>query len=70
MAQNKLKQKVESLTKVVQALIKEVQHNATLAQGTLTAFQLHIGEDEWNKVVGELKEREERRTKEQKKLEL
>ena len=52
MAQNKLKQKVESLTKVVQALIKEVQHNATLAQGTLTAFQLHIGEDEWNKVVG------------------
>jgi|TARA_R100000995_G_C3408192_1_gene88105 hypothetical protein len=70
MAQNKLKQKVESLTKVVQALIKEVQHNATLAQGTLTAFQLHIGEDEWNKVVGELKEREERRTKEEKKLEL
>ena len=58
MAQNKLKQKVESLTKVVQALIKEVQHNATLAQGTLTAFQLHIGEDEWNKVVTELKERE------------
>jgi len=70
MAQNKLKQKVESLTKVVQALIKEVQHNATLAQGTLTAFQLHIGEDEWNKVVSELKEREERRTKEEKKLEL
>ena len=66
MAQNKLKQKVESLTKVVQALIKEVQHNATLAQGTLTAFQLHIGEDEWNKVVGELKEREERRTKKKK----
>jgi|TARA_Y100000015_G_scaffold2960_1_gene2780 hypothetical protein len=66
MAQNKLKQKVESLTKVVQALIKEVQHNATLAQGTLTAFQLHIGEDEWNKVVTELKEREERRTKEKK----
>ena len=70
MPQNKLKQKIESLTKVVQALIKEVQHNATLAQGTLTAFQLHIGEDEWNKVVGELKEREERRTKEEKKLEL
>ena len=50
MAQNKLKKKVESLTKVVQALIKEVQHNASLAQGTLTAFQLHIGEEEWNKV--------------------
>ena len=71
MAQNKLKKKVEALTKVVQALIKEVQHNASLAEGTLTAFQLHIGEDEWNKVVEELKNREERRTKEQdKKLEL
>ena len=71
MAQNKLKKKVEALTKVVQALIKEVQHNASLAEGTLTAFQLHIGEDEWEKVVEELKNREERRTKEQdKKLEL
>ena len=71
MAQNKLKKKVEALTKVVQALIKEVQHNASLAEGTLTAFQLHIGEDEWKKVVDELKNIEERRTKEQdKKLEL
>ena len=71
MAQNKLKKKVEALTKVVQALIKEVQHNASLAEGTLTAFQLHIGEDEWKKVVEELKNIEERRTKEQdKKLDL
>ena len=66
MAQNKLKKKVESLTKVVQALIKEVQLNASLAQGTLTAFQLHIGEEEWNKVIAELKDREQRRTKEKK----
>ena len=58
-----LKKKVESLTRVVQALIKEVQTNANLAQGTLTAFQLHIGEDEWKKVVDELKQVEERRTK-------
>jgi len=66
-----LKKKVESLTRVVQALIKEVQTNANLAQGTLTAFQLHIGEDEWKKVVDELKNLEERRTKEQdKKLDL
>ena len=66
-----LKNKVERLGKVVQALINEVQANATLVQGTLTAFQLHIGEDEWNKVVEELKNREERRTKEQdKKLDL
>ena len=66
-----LKNKVERLGKVVQALINEVQANATLVQGTLTAFQLHIGKDEWEKVVAELKEREERRTKEtEKKLDL
>ena len=66
-----LKEKVESLARIVQALIKEVQTNANLAQGTLTAFQLHIGEDEWKKVVDELKNIEERRTKEvDKKLEL
>jgi|TARA_B110000003_G_scaffold145851_1_gene146814 adenosine deaminase len=61
MAQNKLKQKVESLTRVVQQLIKEIQHNASLAQGTLTAFQLHIGEKEWEKIVDELKNIEERK---------
>tara|TARA_R100001015_G_C4484917_1_gene64268 strand:+ start:258 stop:485 length:228 start_codon:yes stop_codon:yes gene_type:complete len=72
MAQNKLKQKVEALTRVVQALIKEVQANANLAQGTLTAFQLHIGKEDWEKVVAELKNREERINKQQedKKLDL
>ena len=70
MAQNKLKQKVEALTRVVQQLIKEVQHNASLAQGTLTAFQLHIGEEEWNKVVKQLQEREQESKLKEKKLEL
>ena len=66
-----LKNKVDRLGKVMEALINEIQANATLIQGTLTAFQLHIGKDEWEKVVAELKEREERRTKEQdKKLDL
>ena len=66
-----LRNKVDRLSKVVQVLINEIQANATLAQGTLTAFQLHIGEDEWNKVVEELKNREERRTKDKdKKLDL
>ena len=70
MAQNKLKQKVEALTRVVQQLIKEVQMNASLAKGTLTAFQLHIGEEEWNKVLEELKDKEKRNTKKEKKLEI
>ena len=61
MAQNKLKLKVEALTNVVQQLIKEVQTNASLAQGVLTAFQLHIGKEEWDKIVDELKKVEERK---------
>ncbi len=54
MKENKIiemKNKIESLTKVVQALIKEVQINARLAQGVLTAFQLHIGEEERKKII-------------------
>jgi hypothetical protein len=71
MAQNKLKLKVEALTNVVQQLIKEIQTNASLAQGTLTAFQLHIGEEEWNKVVKQLQDREQKQNdKQEKKLEL
>jgi len=73
MAQNKLKLKVEALTRVVQALIKEVQTNASLSQGTLTAFQLYIGEKEWDKIVKQLQDRELETNKEnkpEKKLEL
>ena len=70
MPQNKLKQKVEALTRVVQALIKEIQSNTSLAKGTLTAFQLHIGEEEWNKVVKQLQEREQESKPKEKKLEL
>ena len=70
MPQNKLKLKVEALTRVVQQLIKEVQQNANLAQGTLTAFQLHIGEEDWNKVVKQLQEREQESKPKEKKLEL
>ena len=66
-----LKNRVESLTNVVKMLLQEVRANTTLSKGTLTAFQLHIGKDEWEKVVSELKDIEKRRTKEQdKKLDL
>jgi len=60
MPQNKLKQKVEALTRVVQRLIKEIQMNASLSQGTLTAFQMHIGKEEWEKIVKQLQEKEQK----------
>ena len=68
MAQNKLKKKVEALTRVVQALIKEVQVTASLSQGTITAFQLYVGEKKWNELIEEMKKIEEE--KKDKKLEI
>ena len=63
--------KVQGLTNIVKQLVQEVQKNATLAKGTLTAFQLHLGEEEWEKLVEELKEIEKRDLEpEEKKLDL
>mgnify|MGYP003154286371 CR=1 FL=1 len=73
MAQNKLKLKVEALTRVVQQLIKTINANISLAQGTLTAFQIYLGEDEWNRILEELKDKEKRLREEEskeKKLEI
>jgi len=58
MAQNKLKIKVETLTKTVKLLIEDFIKLDSLCRGTLTAFQLHIGEEEWNKVLKQLQEKE------------
>jgi len=66
-----MKKRLDSLTNLVRSLIKEIQANATLAQGVLTAFQLHLGEEEWNKLLEELKDKEKREIEQQeKKLEL
>ena len=71
MPQNKLKMKVEALTRVVQQLINEVQKNSSMSQGTLTALQVSLGKEEWDKVVKELQDRElEQQNKQEKKLEL
>ena len=66
-----LMNKVQGLTNIVKQLVQEVQRNATMAKGTLTAFQLHLGEEEWNKLVEELKDIEKRDLKpDEKKLDL
>jgi len=65
-----MKKKIDALTRVVKHLLQEVNMNATLAKGTLTAFQLHIGEDEWAKIVEELKDKELRDQEQEKKLDL
>ena len=55
-----LKKRVEGLTSVVRSLIKEVHGCVSMSQGTLTALQLHLGKEEWKKIVEELKDREKR----------
>ena len=61
-----LKNKVEGLTNIVKKLIQEVQTNANIAQGTLTAFQYHIGKDKWEKLLEDLKDKEQKMMDEQK----
>tara|TARA_R100001591_G_C4318414_1_gene174845 strand:+ start:654 stop:884 length:231 start_codon:yes stop_codon:yes gene_type:complete len=60
-----LESKVKALTNVVQQLIKEIQANADLCQGTLTAFQIHIGKEEWEKIIEEIKDKEKRHVEQQ-----
>ena len=70
MPQNKLKIKVENLTKTVKLLIEDFIKLDSLCRGTLTAFQLHIGEEEWNKVLKQLQDREQEEKPKEKKLEI
>ena len=64
-----MKKKIEQLTSVVNGLIQKLQQVDSMAKGTLTSFQLHIGEDEWKKLVEELKDIELRTQPEEKKFE-
>jgi len=72
MKENKLilmEKKIKQLTNVVNGLIQKLQQVDQIAKGTLTAFQLNIGKDEWDKLVEELKDIESRPQPEEKKFE-
>ena len=69
MKENKLilmKNKIDQLGKVVNQLIMKLQQVDQMSKGTLTAFQLHIGESEWKKLVEELQDIEKRAEPEKK----
>ena len=53
-----MKNKVIALSNTVSKLIEDFIKLDTLSRGTLTAFQLHIGEKQWKKIIKELTERE------------
>ena len=61
----KLQEQNEILGGALTRALKELDALKTLAQGTLTAFQLHIGKDEWEKLVEELKDLEKRDVEQQ-----
>ena len=73
MKENKLilmEKKIGQLTNVVNGLIQKLQQVDVMAKGTLTAFQLHIGEDKWKELVNDLKAIEQQGPKpEEKKFE-
>ena len=72
MKENKLilmQKKIEQLTNVVNGLIQKLQQVDVMAKGTLTAFQLSIGEEEWKKLVEELQDVEKRAQPKEKKFE-
>ena len=61
-----MQKKIDQLTNVANGLIKKLQQVDVMCKGTLTAFQLHIGEDTWKKLVEELQDVEKRAQPEKK----
>jgi len=55
-----LQEQVEVLGGALTRALKDLDAVKMLAQGTLTSFQLHIGQKEWDKLVEELKDLEKR----------
>ena len=55
-----LQEQVNILSGALTNALKELDALKVLAQGTLTAFQLNIGKESWDKLVEELKELDKR----------
>ena len=65
-----MEKKIGQLTNVVNGLIQKLQQVDVMAKGTLTSFQLHIGEDKWKELVNDLQAIEQQGPKpEEKKFE-
>ena len=61
-----MKNKIDQLGKVVNQLIVKLSQVDQMSKGTLTAFQLHIGESMWKKLVEDLKKLEQPEQEEKK----
>ena len=61
-----MKNKIDQLGKVINQLIMKLSQVDQMSKGTLTAFQLHIGESKWKELVEELKKLEQPKEEEKK----
>ena len=64
-----MQNRIAKIGQVLNEMLGKLQQVDQMAKGTLTAFQLSIGQDEWKKIVEELKDIESRPQPEEKKFE-
>ena len=55
-----MQRKVEILAAALKKALVRLDNLQEFTQGILTSFQIHIGKDEWEKVVEELKDLDKR----------
>ena len=60
-----MQNKIEVLGSALKNTLIKLNALQDFAQGILTSFQIHIGKDEWEKIVKQLKEMEEKEEKEE-----
>ena len=65
-----MQHRIAKIGQVLNEMLQKLQQIDIMAKGTLTAFQLHIGEDKWKELVNDLKAIEQQGPKpEEKKFE-
>ena len=65
-----MQNRIAKIGEVLNEILRKLQQIDIMAKGTLTAFQLHIGEDKWKELVNDLKAIEQQGPKpEEKKFE-
>ena len=67
---NKLEKQMAAVTNVLRKIIQDLGNVENLAQGTLTTLKTFMGENEWDKVIKELKDKDIVKDKKEKKLEV
>jgi hypothetical protein len=64
-----MQNRIAKIGQVLNEMLGKLQQVDQMAKGTLTAFQLNIGKENWDKLVEELKDIESRPQPEEKKFE-